>query len=692
MQAYSPALPIGTQRHYKSSFDALATIWRTEGIRGYVRGMDAAILRTAMGSSVQLPTYNWTKNQLVGRGILPGDSVWTFLASSSVSGICVCLVMQPADTALTRMYNQPTTKLPDGRIVGALYKSPIDCLWKTVQTEGILGWYKGSLAHFLRITPHTIVTLTMNDVIRNIYKNLAWGPSMGDLTLHGSSLSPDSLKEVDQFDGQEMSAAEKARLERIVWRKLDRWVLPIATIFYLLSFLDRSNIANARVAGMQTSLKMSNYQYSIALTMTYVPYIVAEFPSNLLLKASIILRLNLSRLMITPKQYVGPRWMLPTMVTIWGLVATMQANSAAPGVVKTYSGLLACRFFLGLMEGGLFPGLVLYLSFFYPRERLQIRVATFFASASLSGAFSGLLAAAITNINGKGGRPGWAWIFILEGIFTFLFGLICFFILPNSAATATFFSTKERDYVLARLKEDGAISSDDKSDSFSWIEVFRCFKSLHVLMLAPVLFVLGVTLYGLAYFEPTIVAGLGYTGNKAQLMSAPPFVVAFVVSMITAVIADRYNCRGFMIIFFMFCNVIGFAMFYASKSNHIRYGSLFLTITGCYCSAPPAITWVTNNSAPHVRRATSVAIAFILTNAGGILSTWLMGSLSPAPNYTKATITNLIMSIAACVLACVNLAYLWRQNRLKAERRQLMTQADEPEGMGDESAWFVYKL
>ncbi|OAX36212.1 mitochondrial carrier [Rhizopogon vinicolor AM-OR11-026] len=177
MQAYSPALPIGTQRHYKSSFDALTTIWRTEGIRGYVRGMDAAILRTAMGSSVQLPTYNWTKNQLVGRGILPGDSVWTFLASSSVSGICVCLVMQPADTALTRMYNQPTTKLPDGRIVGALYKSPIDCLWKTVQTEGILGWYKGSLAHFLRITPHTIVTLTMNDVIRNIYKNLAWGPS-----------------------------------------------------------------------------------------------------------------------------------------------------------------------------------------------------------------------------------------------------------------------------------------------------------------------------------------------------------------------------------------------------------------------------------------------------------------------------------------------------------------------------------
>lgn len=81
-----------------------------------------------------------------------------------------------------------------------------------------------------------------------------------------------------------------------------------------------------------------------------------------------------------------------------------------------------------------------------------------------------------------------------------------------------------------------------------------------------------------------------------------------------------------------------------------------------------------------------------MTNAGGILSTWLMGSLSPAPNYTKATVTNIIMSVGACLLSCVNLAYLWRQNRAKAQRRQLVAQGDEPEGMGDESAWFVYKL
>ncbi|KAI0283413.1 mitochondrial carrier [Russula aff. rugulosa BPL654] len=173
--AYSPALPVGTQHHYKSSWDALRTIFRRERFRGLVRGVDAAMLRTSMGSSVQLPTYNWTKNQLVSRGILPANSIWTYLSSSSVSGVCVLVMMQPADTALTRVYNQPTKRLPNGTLVGTLYKGPIDCLWKTITTEGPLALYKGSTAHFLRIAPHTIITLTANDLIIGLYKKLRRG-------------------------------------------------------------------------------------------------------------------------------------------------------------------------------------------------------------------------------------------------------------------------------------------------------------------------------------------------------------------------------------------------------------------------------------------------------------------------------------------------------------------------------------
>ncbi|KAG5342050.1 hypothetical protein C0989_005730 [Termitomyces sp. Mn162] len=131
MQAYSPALPVGAQHYYKNSFDALSTIFRAERFRGLVRGIDAAILRTSMGSSVgidKLVDFDVISNELGSRSNFP---------------------------ALTRMYNQPTIRGPDGRLQGTLYKNPIDCLWKTFQAEGVYGWYKGSTAHFMRIAPHT---------------------------------------------------------------------------------------------------------------------------------------------------------------------------------------------------------------------------------------------------------------------------------------------------------------------------------------------------------------------------------------------------------------------------------------------------------------------------------------------------------------------------------------------------------
>lgn len=226
MQAYSPFLKIGkSSYHYSSTFDGLRNIVRTDGLRGLARGMDAAILRTAMGSSVQLPSYNYAKAYLVNLKpentfswnpllLLAGrpDSFWTYLASSTFSGLCVCAVMQPADTALSRVYNQPTMidggsnkgqgsfasvawltkpltacRTARGKSVGTLYRGehahrvyrlgaapsltllprvptgPLHCLYLTAKTEGPLAWYKGTTAHLARIAPHTVLTLVANE-------------------------------------------------------------------------------------------------------------------------------------------------------------------------------------------------------------------------------------------------------------------------------------------------------------------------------------------------------------------------------------------------------------------------------------------------------------------------------------------------------------------------------------------------
>ncbi|KAG9312983.1 major facilitator superfamily domain-containing protein [Chiua virens] len=499
---------------------------------------------------------------------------------------------------------------------------------------------------------------------------------------HGAN-SPVQLEKSPQVDGPPTGS--------IVWRKLDIWILPSCTCLFLLYALDTSNIGNARLAGLQTSLAMSDHQYSLALTVTMVPYLFAAFPASLLLKR------------------IGPNVMLPTMAILWGVA------SGAQGFVHNYAGLLLCRFFLGLVEGGIVPGIVLYLSLFYPRNKLQLRMAIFFASASLTGAFSGLLAAAIDQMNGIAGRPGWAWIFIMESTISIVFGIISFFLLPRSPETARFLTEQERIYVISTLKDAGSASEDDAEDSIiSWNEVVRAAQSPHVWFLTINGFLGGTIIFAIAFFEPTIVASLGYEGNQAQLMSVPPYAVTTVLALVSAFVSDRYQRRGYSAILFSSLQVIGFTMFYwyvgiiaylslldeplfdftitACTSSYVRYASLVVFVTGAFGASPALMTWQANNSAPHARRATALAINFIASEMGGILATWMLGPLSPGPNYTAAMITFIAMSVGMVVLCIVNLLYLWRENRLKAEKRQRMTKDDEPGGLGDRSAWFIYSL
>ncbi|KAJ3518763.1 hypothetical protein NM688_g9394 [Phlebia brevispora] len=300
----------------------------------------------------------------------------------------------------------------------------------------------------------------------------------------------------------ELSVDPSTELDSAVWWKIDLWILPVATLIFFLSFLDRSNIGNARVAGLQKQLNMTDYQYTVALTVTYVPYILVEIPSNLLMKVILHFLVGDNNLEHLPQH----------------VVTTMH------GLITSFSGLVAGRFFLG----GLLPGLALYLSSFYPRRKLQLRIAVFFASSSLAGAFSGLLASAIVHMDGVGNKPGWAWIFILEGIFTVICGVSMFFLMPETPMKAKFLTSNEKKLLIRYLREDGALSRNEIDDTFAWDQVKKAFMAPQALILAFAGFFNGATLFGLAYFLPTIVASLGYTANRAQLMSVPPFAASFV--------------------------------------------------------------------------------------------------------------------------------------------------------------------
>ncbi|KAI8443354.1 major facilitator superfamily domain-containing protein, partial [Phakopsora pachyrhizi] len=424
-------------------------------------------------------------------------------------------------------------------------------------------------------------------------------------------------------------------------------IIPILSMFYLLSFLDRSNLGNARVSGLQNSLGISDHEYSVALTVTYIPYIASEIPSNLVLKK------------------IGPNVFLPTIVTLWGLITILQ------GFVKNYHGLLAARFFLGLVEGNrLFHAILLYLSSFYSRRELQLRIALFFSAASLSGAFSGLLAYLLIKLDGAGDLPGWAWIFIVEGIITCICGIISFFIFPASPETSKFLTSDQKALLMQRLARDRC-NNTMQGEKFSWGEVNKAGKSVHVWINSLTIFMSGTNLYSLAYFQPSIIKSLGYSESHTQLLSVPPFAVAFIVMLFTSYISDRYRARGFIACSCAFLGMIGFAIFCGAgvDQKSLKYFSLFLSVPGIYSAAPPLFAWQANNSEGHYRRATAIALSSITGNCGGILSTWLFPR-SDSPRYHTGTIVNLIFSIGIIFFAVANRTWLMALNNRKTKNRE----------------------
>ncbi|KAG6887683.1 hypothetical protein C0992_011213 [Termitomyces sp. T32_za158] len=400
-------------------------------------------------------------------------------------------------------------------------------------------------------------------------------------------------KEQLTLPGEKASQSDsEANRKRIVSQatliKMDVRLMPVLAGIYLLSYLDRTNIGNARIAGLQQDLELTN------------------------------------------TQGVGPDRVLPTMLTLWGTVATLQA--------------------------------------------------------SLSGAFGGLLAYGVLKMDGMGGKPGWAWLFFLEGIVSVLFGLLSFFLLPHSLERTFFLSQPEREAILSQLRYEGTL--DEEADSFNTKEIGRALVLPHVLCIATIYLLAGIILA----FTPTILLALGYAETRAQLMSVPPFAAGFVVTIIASAISDKYGHRGASALTSSVLCIIGFIMYLCSKNPHVRYASLFISIAGINSQGPALAAWLSNNAAPQTRRATAIAFGFIMTNVGAIIALWLFSAWSRPPRYTEGTIVLLVASCVMAVLCVCNLLYLYDQNRKKAVSRSKIVRTDEAPCLGDRSAWFIYAL
>lgn len=293
-------------------------------------------------------------------------------------------------------------------------------------------------------------------------------------------------------------------------RKMDWKILPVMSILYLMSFLDRTNIGNAKVAGLVKELKITDKQYLLTLTCFFFTYAAVEVPSNLILKR------------------VGAKVWLPAIMILWGCVCI------GMGFVKGYEGLLTARIFLGLAEGGLFPGVTWYLTTWYPRSKMSLRIAIFFSAATIAGAFGGLLAYGLQHLNGKDHIAGWQWIFIVEGLLTVAVAFGAYFFIPNVPSQAHWLTPDEQKIMKYKIDHDGdtVVPYDN---SFQWKYVQRGFTEWKLWL--NLLQYLGslVPLYSVSLSLPSIVKGMGYeTVDAAQLHTIPVYIVACAVVLIAS--------------------------------------------------------------------------------------------------------------------------------------------------------------
>lgn len=431
--------------------------------------------------------------------------------------------------------------------------------------------------------------------------------------------------------------------ERALVRKQDWRILPLSAGIYFLCYLDRANIGNARILNsstnndMQTEIHATPYQFNIALMVFLIAYALFEVPSNIILKK------------LRPS-----RWIAILMFT-WGAI------TVGLGGVNSFASTTGVRFLLGAAEAGLFPGLVYYLTFWYRSSERSVRMAFILASATLGGAFGGAIAFGIGHMNRVGGLSAWRWLFILEGIPSCLAAFAVWFLLPNYPETSL--TGRDRAIALARLRVEGSKAhhrSMTRADAVATLCDVRlwCHYALYFAVCVP--------FSSLSLFTPTITAGLGFRDLRAQLMSVPPYAVAYVVQIAVSWSADRTNERA---LHTAALAVVGAAGFMASAllpadANGARYACLIVAAAGAFSCIPPLLGLLTSN----VYSTASVGLAIALNvsigaGLGMIPGVWIYKAEERGRGYPTGHWVNAGMLLFAAVGTVALRLWYVRSNR-----------------------------
>lgn len=357
------------------------------------------------------------------------------------------------------------------------------------------------------------------------------------------------------------------------------------------------------------------------------------------------------------KRFTPSVWMSRIMLT-WGIVSMLQATTT------NYSGMLACRFFLGLAESGFYPGVIYHFSFWYSPERMPMRIAFFYACGMFSGTISGLLAYAISFMNGVGGLAGWRWVFILEGIPPVLCSIYTYFMLPNYPETEKFLTEPEREVIISALPVN---APNMNAKTFDLQQVIALFKDPTFVPFSLIWALHGIGGWGISFVLPSIIYSLGFTDTaRSQLMTMPPYAAVFILLNILGYLIRRGVFSVWIVgIALESVQVLMYILLLTIHNRIAKY--MFVLIATACAQSICALMW------PERIRATkgtsSAGMAIGMTNA----FTQLMGIVGPqiyntkfGPTYKVSYVCSVMLLSACTGIIALTWWLVWRKD--KAER------------------------
>lgn len=418
------------------------------------------------------------------------------------------------------------------------------------------------------------------------------------------------------------AAAENALFRKISWR-----LLPFLFLLFVVAYLDRVNVGFARLQ-MNADLGFSDTVYGLGAGMFFVGYFLFEIPSNLILYE------------------VGARRWIARIIMLWGLI------SAATLWVDTPASFYAIRFLLGLGEAGFYPGVIYYLTQWYPSARRAQAIAWFMTAVPIAGLLGGPLSGWImTTLDGVYGLRGWQWLFVAEGLPAVVLGVLAWWWLEDSPSKAPWLNRREKTLLLTRLSEDdayeaGPIQHEDLSAALT---------SLRIWGMTLLYFLLVMGLYGISFWMPQIVHDLDKGSYAATgMLTAIPYLVAAFGTVIIGISSDRLHERRWHLVGCAMAGALGFVgtMLLADSLT----GSLAaLSLAALGVTSAFAVFWPLPAAILSGRAAAGgIALINSVGNLGGYTSPAALGWLKD----TTGQMASGLLLIAAALLGAAVLVLL----------------------------------